>query len=98
MTTEIWTAERIKAAVHAKGKTLRGLARDHDLHDLAPSTALIRRHKTAEIAIAEFLGMPLWILWPDRWTTQGTRIDHRFLPPIVTRDPMGDARQKAKAA
>lgn len=93
-----WTADAIRDAVHEKGLTLRGLARSKDLHALAPSAALIRRHIPAEKAIAECIGVPLWEIWPDRWTPEGQRIDHRFLPPKSSAVATSGTRQKRKAA
>jgi Ner family transcriptional regulator len=78
-----WDRPRIKAEVERKGSTLRALAIAVGLSRAACSNALRRRHRSAEEAIAAFLDIPVWELWPDRWVPPAavglapTRIDNR---------------------
>ncbi len=98
-----WHRADIKAAVEKKGKTLTQLALDAGLESWACRHALGRRHKSGEEAIARFLGVPLWELWPARWrhpVKDGgvpTRIDNRFRMKCRTGAPVRQ-RQKLEAA
>lgn len=79
-----WHRADIRAAVMKKGKTLTQLSLDNDLPEWACRNALCFRHAPGEMAIAAFIGVPLWELWPGRWRapkTKGgaaTRIDNRY--------------------
>ena len=73
-----WHKEDIKAAVRKLGKTLSDLARDNGLPESTVRNALSRPLKSGEIAIAEFLSVPLYELWPDRWTPDSHRICPRY--------------------
>lgn len=78
-----WHRADIRAAVEKHGQTLRGLARSRGLHEMACSRALAARNTPGERAIADLIGVPLWVLWPDRWRRpavkdgQPERIDNR---------------------
>lgn len=74
----VWHVEQIKAAVRMRDTTLKNLSRANNLPDAACSFALTNPHRKAEIVIAEFLGVPLHELWPDRWTADGRRIRPRY--------------------
>lgn len=82
--TQGWHRAYIRAEVEKQGKTLTQLALDHGLPEWACRHALDRRHKPGEQVIAKFIGVPLWELWPDRWTAPvvigeaPSRIDGRF--------------------
>lgn len=67
----------IKAMVHRKGKSLRDLALESGLSESACRVALIRPLPAGEAAIADFLGLTLQDLWPDRYPSLPTsRSEH----------------------
>ncbi|MBC7907017.1 MAG: helix-turn-helix domain-containing protein [Rhodospirillaceae bacterium] len=78
-----WHRAKIRAEVAMRGKTLKQLALDNDLHPAACQRAVAARNTPGERAIAAFLEVPLWELWPDRWTAPevegapAIRIDNR---------------------
>lgn len=82
--SEGWHRADIRAAVIKKGKTLVQLSLDNGLPEWACRNAITVRHKAGEMAIARFLGVPLWELWPGRWRNpskpgaNAIRIDNRF--------------------
>ncbi len=82
---QTWTRPDIRAAIEKKGSNLKKLAVDNGLHPSACQRAVAARNIPGERAISEFLRVPLWELWPDRWrapVTEGgapTRIDNRRL-------------------
>ncbi|ERE11443.1 MULTISPECIES: helix-turn-helix domain-containing protein [Chromobacteriaceae] len=73
-----WHKEDIKAAIRKKGTTMSDLARQRDLPPSTIRNALARPVFSGEVAIAEFLGIPLHELWPERWTQEGRRIRPRY--------------------
>lgn len=73
-----WHPEQIKAAVRMRGTTLSQLAEDNHLPRPVCSLALYQPRRKAEEVIAQFLGVPLHELWPDRWTADGRRIRPRY--------------------
>jgi len=75
-----WHPVDIKAAIQKAGSNLTQLAVSAGLNPGACRRAVRSRHPAGERAIADFLDIPLWVLWPDRWRQQGgeaVRIDHR---------------------
>lgn len=83
MTRSGWHRLDIRAAIEKRGQTLTELAEAKGLHPAACRRAVVARHTPGERAIAEFIGVPLWELWPDRWQApaapggQPVRIDNR---------------------
>jgi Ner family transcriptional regulator len=71
-----WHRADIIAAVRKRGASLSEIGRRVGLSRKSMSWALIRRHERANLAIAEFLGVPPHDLWPQ-W----------FLPTIPTPAP-----------
>lgn len=65
--TKHWDQHEIKAEVHRKGSTLVGIARSAGLEPTSTRTALRRRNRRGEAAIAAFLGVAPAVLWPDRY-------------------------------
>lgn len=98
-----WHRADIRAAVAKKGKTLTQLALDNGLEEWACRHALSRRHLPGEKAIADFVGVPVWDLWPGRWrrpTKKGgepVRIDNRFRQKFRRKAPPSHGL-KAEAA
>lgn len=70
---ELWTSEAIIAAIHAKGITLRGLARKYHLAADAISATIHKPYEAGERAISTFLDVPASKLWPLRYNSDGTR-------------------------
>ncbi len=62
-----WHKEDIKAAIRKRGVTLKQLALDNGLHPAATRDALRQPLTSAEIVIADFLGVPAADLWPERY-------------------------------
>lgn len=75
-----WHPADIRAAVQKRGSTLKAVAQQAGLNAAACRLALRDRHIGGEQAIAAFLAIPLWDLWPDRWSPAGQRLDHRTKP------------------
>jgi Ner family transcriptional regulator len=79
-----WHREDIKAALRKKHGGLEALSMQWGYHRSAISVVLARGLIAGlEQRIANELGEPLHILWPDRWAPDGTR-----LPP-AERDNTG---------
>lgn len=60
-----WHRADIIAAVRKRGANLAELGRRIGLSRKSMSWALIRRHERANLAIAEFIGVPAHELWPS---------------------------------
>lgn len=73
MRQERWDRHSIKAEVARRGSTLTRVALEAGLEESACRRALIRRFYRGEVALANFLGVPLIELWPERYrfTTSG---------------------------
>lgn len=72
-----WHPADIRAAVEKRGSALKAVAVAAGLHADACRFALRHRHVGGERALSEYLKIPLWELWPDRWSCHGIRLDHR---------------------
>lgn len=74
-----WHPADIKAALHKKGITLKGLA---DAYGLAGSSTLsatfTRSYPLNEKRIAEAIGVPPHVIWPSRWNADGTQKPRGF--------------------
>ncbi|MBN9243423.1 MAG: helix-turn-helix domain-containing protein [Mesorhizobium sp.] len=66
--------EDIKAALHRRGMTFTKLAPMYGLDPSACRVAKSRTHRKAEAAIADFLGVPVEKLFPDRYPIRTARI------------------------
>ena len=64
----------IKAAIARKGKSLSDLARDCNMPEPTLRSALVKPCKSGEEVIAQFLELPLYVLFPERWTVDNKRI------------------------
>jgi Ner family transcriptional regulator len=69
-----WHPADITAAVKKRGMTLTALALANGLSESACRKALLTKYAKAEIAISQFIDVPLHELWPERWTASGSRI------------------------
>ena len=75
----VWDKHSIKAAIARKGKSLSDLARDFDMPEPTLLSALAKPCKSGEEVIAQFLELPLYVLFPERWTIDNKRIYPRTL-------------------
>ncbi len=66
--------EDIKAALHRRRMTFTRLATMYGLDPSACRVAKSRTHRKAEAAIADFLGVPVEKLFPDRYPIRTARI------------------------
>jgi hypothetical protein len=78
--------ELIRAQIRMRGKTLTGLAKDYDLHPRVVVKALSQPSLSGEKAISDFLNIPLYKLWPGRWTEDGRRIRPRWAHLYIKED------------
>ena len=69
-----WDWYSIKAELHRRGMTLTKLAELNGLDPSACRCAGSRTHRKAEAAIADFLGVPVEKLFPDRYPVRTARI------------------------
>lgn len=77
--TKVWHPEQIKAAVRMSGKTLSQLAVEHGCAESVCRAALIRSSPTGERIISTFLNVPLYELWPSRYSKAGARLVGRHV-------------------
>ncbi|KAA5603746.1 transcriptional regulator [Roseospira marina] len=92
---QTWDRHQIAAEVKRRGSTLSAISLQAGLPEAACRNALIRKYQAAERAIGRFLGVPLWELWPDRWRSDGSRIDHRtraHIRPERTRNAVKNSK------
>lgn len=68
--------EEIKAAIRMRGVTLGGLSKQWGFCETAITHALKRELPHVEAHIAQFLGISLHEIWPDRYTNENIRIRH----------------------
>tara|TARA_R110002049_G_scaffold294948_1_gene482025 strand:+ start:763 stop:1104 length:342 start_codon:yes stop_codon:yes gene_type:complete len=68
-----WHPADIKAALEKAGWTLRALARHHQLASASPlSHTFLRSYPLNERRIAAAIGVPVQVIWPSRYFTDGT--------------------------
>lgn len=72
-----WDAPGIHAEIKRRGVTLTALAIRNGLSAAACRTSLTRAFPAADRVIADFLGVPVHELWPDRYYPDGGRVDRR---------------------
>ena len=75
---QVWDRHAIKAAITRKGKNLTQLAKFYDVAPQTVRNALDKPSKIGEIIISEFIGIPLHVLFPERWTENNKRIYPRI--------------------
>ncbi|PID48428.1 MAG: hypothetical protein CR991_11760 [Proteobacteria bacterium] len=79
-----WHAEDIKSAIRKSGITLRGLCERYDLPYGSVSKAISQPLKKGELAITDYLGVPVQLLFPTRWTVDGQRVRPRYADKYTT--------------
>jgi lambda repressor-like predicted transcriptional regulator len=83
-----WDRFDIIAAVRKSGTTLAGVGRAVGLSRKSMSWALIRPHTRANLAIAEAIGQPPHVLWPQWFDASGERIASKPLHRSRRREPL----------
>lgn len=68
-----WHPEDIKAEVRKRKGTLATIARSKGLSDAACRVAFLKPVPAANKAIAEFIGEPVNVLWPQWFDAEGNR-------------------------
>lgn len=68
--TENWHRADILAAIKKRGGTLAQLSRDNGLHERTLYNALERHWPKGEQIIADFIGIPVFTIWPERYKNQ----------------------------
>ncbi|HAV5431159.1 helix-turn-helix domain-containing protein [Acinetobacter baumannii] len=76
--TEHWDKHSIKAEIERRGKSLTQLAKDNNLPAQTVRNALCHPSKSGELVISQFLGKPLHVLFPERWTKDNKRLYPRY--------------------
>lgn len=85
---EPWDRFRIRSEVHRRGKTLTEVAVEAGLSESACRMALLGGSRKGAIALSEFLGVPLPVLFPGLYLrTRSTRQE-------PTPKPLPESRQK----
>ena len=79
-----WDRHAIKAEIYRRGQTLVGLSRTHGFHPHDCGVALLRPYPKVDPVIADFLGVPLHELWPDRYDRAGQRLNSSKYPSKPT--------------
>lgn len=74
MGKQTWTKARIKCALEERGMTLTGLAELKGINPTHFRSVWSRTVRPAEHALAEFLGVPVAELFPDRYPIRKSRI------------------------
>lgn len=69
--SEGWHVEDIKAAIRKKGIFLQDLARAHGRSDAAISRAFLVPNPAVQQIIADHIGVPPQVIWPDRYEADG---------------------------
>lgn len=62
-----WHRADILAAVKKKGSSMVALSRNSGLADSTLSNVLHRRWPKGERIVAEFIGVPVEVIWPSRY-------------------------------
>lgn len=80
-TMQAWDRHAIRAEVARRGSTLTAIALAAGLNPGSCRAALSKCFPAADRAIADFLSIPLFELWPDRYDRDGQRLTRRRLKP-----------------
>lgn len=79
-----WHPEDIKAAIRKRGLTLTELCQAMDVPKHSASKALAEPFTRGEIAIAQYLDVPVQLLFPTRWTVDKKRVRPRYAAKYTT--------------
>jgi len=70
-------ADILAAVRKSRFRYLTNVAAAHKLSAATLRTALRRPQRRAELAISKATGLPLYVLWPQRWSVSGKRLVRR---------------------
>lgn len=99
MAAQGWHREDIKAELRKQFGNLTNLSVAWGFHRSSISNALERAESPrVDQRIAEALGVPLHILWPERWTRDGSRIRRSPIGTNPNASVPASHRQKSEAA
>lgn len=79
-----WHAEDIKSAIRKRGVTLAELCEQMGVDNRAASKALAEPFTKGELAIAQYLDVPVQLLFPTRWTVDKKRVRPRYAAKYTT--------------
>ena len=68
-----WHPEDIKGLIRKRGRTLTSIGTESGITRQIMSKALVQPHLAAETAIATFLNVPAYTIWPSRYLKSGKR-------------------------
>lgn len=74
----------IKAEIEKRGMTLAQLSIEAGLTANAVSIALKQSLKSGELAVSEFLNIPVHLLFPTRWDMNQNRVRPRYADKYST--------------
>lgn len=93
-----WTKARIKCALEERGMTMTGLAELKGLNPNNFRAVWSRVVRPAEKAIAEYLGVPVAELFPDRYPERKSRILSKENEALIASQKATRDADKAMAA
>ena len=79
-----WHPEDIKSAIRKRGVTLAELCEQMGVDNRAASKALAEPFTKGELAIAQYLNVPVQLLFPTRWTADKKRVRPRYAAKYTT--------------
>ena len=79
-----WHPEDIKSAIRKRGVTLAELCEQMGVDNRAASKALAEPFTKGELAIAQYLDVPVQLLFPTRWTAEKKRVRPRYAAKYTT--------------
>lgn len=79
-----WHPEDVKSAIRKTGVTLSELCEHMGIDHRSASKALAEPYTKGELAIAEYLGIPVQLLFPTRWTMDKKRVRPRYAAKYTT--------------
>eukprot|EP01037_Dinobryon_pediforme_P007634 gene7634-7698_t len=77
-------ADILAAVRKSKYRFLPNVSKQYGVSAASLRAAMRRPQLRAEKAISKATGIPLHVLWPDRWSPEGDRLVHRG-PPRLSR-------------
>ncbi|WP_201594855.1 helix-turn-helix domain-containing protein [Psychrobacter fulvigenes] len=79
-----WHPEDIKTAIRKTGVTMAELCQAVGVPKSSASKALAEPFTQGEIAIAQYLEVPVQLLFPTRWTVDKKRVRPRYADKYTT--------------
>ena len=79
-----WHPEDVKSAIRKTGVSLSELCEQMGIDHRSASKALAEPYTKGELAIAEYLNIPVQLLFPTRWTIDKKRVRPRYAAKYTT--------------